>query len=295
MKSAKNNTHNSISEIPTPSGIYQGRFAPAPTGPLHLGSLLTAVGSFLEARHQQGCWRVRIEDVDTSRVVSGASDGILRSLDRLGLHWDGTIIYQSQRQTAYQNILTALQARARVFPCACTRKRTKGKPYDGRCRAGLPEGESARAWRVQVPSDTISFVDGLQGEFSQALDEVVGDFIVKRGDGLFAYQLAVVVDDAAQGITHIVRGVDLLDSTPRQIYLQQLLNYPTPAYLHLPIIVNAEGHKLSKQNHAPAVDCENPIPLLYQILTWLAEFWQWAIAHWQVDRVPKVTHLYADS
>lgn len=281
---------------------YRGRFAPSPTGALHLGSLLTAIGSFLHARQQQGRWLVRMEDIDTPRCIAGADQLILQTLQRFELFWDETVCYQSQRLAHYQQALTALENE--LFPCACTRKQTAGAIYSGRCRQGLATGESARAWRVRVSDKIVSFTDEIQGNFQQNLATEVGDFVLKRSDGLFAYQLVVVVDDALQQITHIVRGADLLDNTPRQIFLQGLLNYPTPKYTHLPILVDEQGRKLSKQNHAPAVNSTHPLPLVWQVLSVLGQqppaflkqgslqqLWAWAIAHWDVRKIPTVLQL----
>ena len=239
--------------------MYIGRFAPSPTGPLHFGSLVAAVASFLDARAAQGRWLVRIEDLDRPRCVPGAADDILRTLDRLGLTWDGEVAYQSKRHSLYGDALQRLQAS--TYWCTCSRREIADSSlglavdgahiYPGTCRAaGLASG---RALRVRTGADEICFADRVQGRLCQVLERDVGDFVLHRADGLYAYQLAVVVDDAAQGVTDVVRGADLLDSTPRQIYLQQLLRLPTPRYLHVPAAVNAEGEKLSKQTGAGAV------------------------------------------
>jgi len=288
---------------------YRGRFAPSPTGPLHFGSLVAAVGSFLEARSQGGEWLVRMEDLDLPRVVPGAADDILRTLDAFGLHWDGEVMFQSARNEAYRAAVAELEKLGAVYPCACTRREIAdsalsgidGPVYPGTCRGGLPGGRSARAMRVRANSGAVGFDDGLQGRVSQMLATEVGDFVVRRADGLFAYQLAVVVDDAEQAVTHTVRGADLLDSTPRQIYLQKLLGLPTPAYMHLPVAVNERGEKLSKQTLATAVSIANPVGALFDALVFLNQsppsglievdpgsFWQWAIAHWRADRLPAV-------
>ena len=214
---------------------YRGRFAPSPTGPLHFGSLVAAVGSYLDARAAHGEWLVRMEDLDTPRNVPGAASGILRTLENYGFTWDGPVMYQSERIDAYRAALDALKQQGAVYPCACSRKEIEQR-YPGTCRAGIAPGRTARSWRVRTD------------------DPDLDDFILLRADGVFAYQLAVVVDDEAQGITNVVRGADLLDSTPRQIYLQRLLGYRTPEYLHLPVALNAEGQKLSKQTRAPAID-----------------------------------------
>jgi glutamyl-Q tRNA(Asp) synthetase len=291
---------------------YRGRFAPSPTGPLHFGSLVAAVGSYLDARSRQGEWLLRMEDIDPPREVAGAADRILFTLEDFGLHWDGPVLYQSTRSEAYHAALEQLERAGHLFGCACTRREIadsggmdSAAVYPGTCRNGLPPGRPARATRVRVGDHTVTFEDALQGTVSQALGSMVGDFVVRRADGLFAYQLAVVVDDAAQGITHVVRGADLLDSTPRQVFLQQLLGHPAPAYLHLPVAVNAAHEKLSKQTFArdicevdrvlavrAALDFLNQ-PLPRETGLPLAELWQWAIAHWDRGALPAQRNLPA--
>ena len=287
---------------------YRGRFAPSPTGPLHFGSLVAALGSFLEAKRHDGAWLLRIEDLDPPREQPGAADAILRTLEACGMGWDGEPLYQSRRGAAYRTALERLQARGLVYPCGCTRREIAdsglardGTPiYPGTCRNGLAAGKSARALRLRVNAEVIEFEDALQGRVRQDLADEVGDFVLLRADGLYAYQLAVVVDDAAQGISDVVRGADLLDSTPRQIYLQRLLGLPAPRYLHLPAAVNAAGEKLSKQTFAAPVDARDPVPVLAQVLAFLgqappaelgraslAEFWRWALAHWEVKRIAR--------
>ena len=289
--------------MPFPSQ-YRGRFAPSPTGPLHFGSLVAAVGSYLDAKHHQGNWLVRIEDLDTPRTVKGAADEILSMLDAYGLHWDEGIIYQSQRTAAYEAAFHRLKEAGAVYPCSCSRKEIADSAlqrgdelvYPGTCRNGMAQGKTARAWRVRVNDMSINFSDRLQGNISQNLATEVGDFVVLRADGLFAYQLAVVVDDAFQGITHVVRGADLLYSTPRQIYLQRLLGFATPAYMHLPVVLNAQGEKLSKQTLAQPVEKTNAAATLFDALVFLRQqppaglrfstiepIWAWAIANWQPD------------
>ncbi|WP_454763278.1 tRNA glutamyl-Q(34) synthetase GluQRS [Cupriavidus campinensis] len=254
---------------------YRGRFAPSPTGPLHLGSLVTALASWLDARAHGGDWLVRIEDIDYPRCVKGADADILQTLERLGLHPDEPPVWQSRRESLYADALRRLDADGHLYPCGCSRKeiadslvhvreRHQTLGYPGTCRNGL-HGKLPRAWRVRVPDGpaaTICFDDRWQGRQCQDLETELGDFVLRRADGLWAYQLAVVVDDAAQGITHIVRGADLLDSTPRQIHLQHLLELPTPVYLHVPVVVNAEGEKLSKQSGAQAIDAAAPLEAL---------------------------------
>ena len=305
---------------------YRGRFAPSPTGPLHFGSLVAAIGSYLEAKHHQGKWLVRIEDLDTPRTVKGAANEILGTLETYGLHWDEDIIYQSQHTAAYDAAFHRLKEAGAVYPCCCTRKEIAdsalhgidGQIYPGTCRNGIPAGREGRAWRVRtnispsvraelveasLPFDKlrangliIEFNDALQGHITQHLENEIGDFVLKRADGLFAYQLAVVVDDAAQGITHVVRGADLLYSTPRQIYLQRLLGLNPPAYMHLPVVVNAQGEKLSKQTLAQPVRKINAASILFDALVFLRqqppaelrlgtieEILAWGIANWQAD------------
>jgi glutamyl-Q tRNA(Asp) synthetase len=298
------------------TALYRGRFAPSPTGPLHFGSLVAALGSALEAKAHDGQWLLRIEDVDTPRTVPGASDSILRDLERHGFSWHGPVIYQSQRQDAYAAALAQLREQGAVFPCACSRKEIADSAsghsvdgaaiYPGACRNGLPSGRSARAWRLRVDTARIAFTDAVQGQQQQDLARDVGDFVLLRADGLFAYQLAVVVDDAWQGITDIVRGADLLDSTARQIWLQQRLGLPTPRYAHLPIATNAAGEKLSKQTLAPALDAAHAAANLHAALAFLGqrpppelarfsvgEVWAWAEAHWSLAGVPHCRGIVA--
>jgi len=235
---------------------YVGRFAPSPTGPLHFGSLVAALASWLDCRHAGGRWLVRMEDLDQPRVIAGAADEILRQLEAFGLEWDGAVEYQSRRTGLYRDALRRLEAF--TYPCGCTRRELEdsalaidgSRIYPGTCRAGVAKGKTARAVRLRTGADPVRFTDRVQGEISQSVQTEVGDFILQRADGVFAYQLAVVVDDAAQGITDVVRGADLLDSTARQIVLQRLLGVPTPRYLHVPVATNAAGEKLSKQTRA---------------------------------------------
>jgi glutamyl-Q tRNA(Asp) synthetase len=293
---------------------YRGRFAPSPTGPLHFGSLVAALASFLEARTHGGEWLVRMEDLDTPRVVPGAADDILRTLERLGMNWDGEVMRQSARSDAYAAALAALERSGQVYPCGCSRREIadsavngiEGYVYPGTCRHGLAPGRQPRAWRVRTDSAVIAFEDAIQGRISHDLERDVGDFVLFRADGIHAYQLAVVVDDAAQGITHVVRGADLLESTPRQIHLQQLLGYTTPHYAHVPVAVNASGQKLSKQTLAPAVDAARGAIVLIDALRFLdqqvpatldgaalGEIWRWALENWRLDRVPRVRAIAA--
>lgn len=293
--------------------MYRGRFAPSPTGPLHCGSLVAALASYLEARQQQGEWLLRMEDLDTPRNMPGAADAILRSLEALGFEWDGSVVYQSERHDLYAAALARLQEGGLVYPCGCTRKEIadsaihgiEGAIYPGTCRSGLPPGKTARGWRIRAENRTIGFDDAIQGHVAQNLARDIGDFVLKRADGFYAYQLAVVVDDADQAITHVVRGADLLDSTPRQIYLQQVLGLPAMHYAHIPVVLNAQGEKLSKQTQAAAVDDRQPATQLWQALDFLqqsppaairnaplADIWQWADQNWQLSRI-KPTKLSA--
>ncbi|MBX3727293.1 MAG: tRNA glutamyl-Q(34) synthetase GluQRS [Xanthomonadales bacterium] len=254
-------------EIVQPS--YRGRFAPSPTGALHLGSLLAAVASWLRARSQGGAWLVRIEDIDPPRERPGASAGILATLADFGLASDEPVLFQSTRAAAYQAALDALVASGQAFPCHCSRQDVRARGgHHGPC-APDAGSKSAPAWRLRVPAGTIGFEDRLQGP--QSLDPAAGegDFVLRRSDGLWAYQLAVVVDDHAQGITEVVRGSDLLDSTPRQIVLQQALRLPTPGFLHLPVLLDDDGRKLSKQHLSMPVDGGDPLPALRQVLALL--------------------------
>ena len=254
---------------------YRGRFAPSPTGPLHFGSLVSALASWLDAHAHGGAWLVRVEDIDGPRTVPGAAEEILSTLEHFGMHADEPPVWQSDRIARYQEALEQLKAAGLVYPCGCTRKeiadsllhvhaRNTTLAYPGTCRSGL-HGKPARAWRLRVPDGdaaVITFEDRWQGKQTQNLATEVGDFVLRRADDQWAYQLAVVVDDADAGITHIVRGADLMDSTARQIYLQRCLGVPTPEYLHVPVVTNDQGEKLSKQNGATALDNDKPLEAL---------------------------------
>jgi len=295
-----------MASSPAPAG--RGRFAPSPSGPLHFGSLVAAVGSFLDARARSSAWLLRIDDLDRQRTVPGAADAIQRTLDALGMHWDGSVLHQSTRDEAYRAALDRLKTRGLVYPCACSRREIAdsavagidGPVYPGTCRKGLLPGRSARAERVLTTGDPVGFEDAVQGCITHNIGRQIGDFVLKRADGQHAYQLAVVVDDAEQGITDVVRGADLLDSTPRQIHLQRLLGYTQPRYAHLPVAVNVVGEKLSKQTLARSIDTASPVPLLNTALEFLgqpavedcapddtAAFWPRAIAGWQIGHVPR--------
>ena len=294
---------------------YIGRYAPSPTGPLHFGSLVAAVGSYLDARTRGGRWLLRMEDLDPPREIPGAADGILKTLEAFGFEWDGAVLYQSQRQATYAEAAAALLEAGAAFPCACSRKEIadsgvhglEGPIYPGTCRHGLLVGREARALRLKAPDRAITFEDGLQGSVSQNLARDIGDFIIRRADGVHAYQLAVVVDDAFQGVNQVVRGADLLLSTPRQLWLQELLDLAHPSYLHLPVAVNPAGEKLSKQTHARPVSDTEPGPGLWAALVYLRqrppealrnasieEIWAWAIPHWRQDSLQGISSQVID-
>jgi glutamyl-Q tRNA(Asp) synthetase len=288
------------------SRTYRGRFAPSPTGPLHFGSLVAALASFLDARANGGQWLVRIEDVDQTRTLAGAADDILRTLDALGFEWDEEIAYQSRRTALYEDALSRLRLFGAAYDCACSRREIaragrlgpEGPVYPGTCRSGTRGGATPRAVRVHTHDAPVAFTDCVYGSLSQRLQSTVGDFVVRRADGFFAYQLAVVVDDADQGITRVVRGADLLSSTPRQIHLQGLLELPTPDYAHVPVVLGADGRKLSKRDRAHPIDPRHPLHALLAAWAFLgqavegeqpaspAEFWALAIERWDIGHVP---------
>jgi len=287
---------------------YRGRFAPSPTGPLHFGSLVAALASWLDARAAGGRWLLRIEDLDRPRVVPGAAEEIQRALESLGLYWDGPIVFQSRRTALYEEALRRL--REKTYWCGCSRREIADSAislaadgatvYRGTCRDGLPAAKTARALRVRTDGETIRFVDRVQGPQAQDVEREVGDFILRRADGPIAYQLAVVVDDAEQGVTDVVRGADLLDSTARQIWLQRLLGIPAPRYLHVPVAVNGAGEKLSKQTGARPVQAAD-VPLALSFLGLPVppalggpDLLAWAIAEWRVERIPRRRTLPID-
>ncbi|HYD56785.1 MAG TPA: tRNA glutamyl-Q(34) synthetase GluQRS [Burkholderiales bacterium] len=275
--------------------MYVGRFAPSPTGPLHFGSLVAAVASWLDARASGGRWLLRIEDLDKPREQPEAADAILRTLDALQLYWDGAPLFQSRNAQSYAAALRRLQAQC--YGCACSRREVADSSlglaadgaqiYPGTCREGIPPGRKARTVRVRVPDEPITFVDRLQGPQAQSLAREVGDFVLRRADGAFSYQLAVVVDDAAAGVTDVVRGADLLESTARQIFLQRLLGFAQPRYLHVPIAVNASGEKLSKQTGAAAVsDSKRVIVDALRFLGQDADTLDAAVRRWKPESIP---------
>ena len=283
---------------------YVGRFAPSPTGPLHIGSLTTAVASFLHARQSAGVWLVRIEDIDPPREARGAADDILRTLEAHELFWDGAPIFQSARRAAYEEACSRLLSRGLAFRCSCSRSTLRADgdgaagPYPGTCRLGASQaGATAVRVRVAAPS-VVRFVDGLQGAIETRLDQVTGDYVIWRRDGLPAYHLAVVIDDADEHVTTVVRGVDLLDSTAVHLHLQATLGLASPAYVHLPVVVNADGQKLSKQTGAAPIARSNPGATAATVLALLGmqvpaellgapprELWPWAVAGWRVDEL----------
>ncbi len=285
---------------------YRGRFAPSPTGQLHFGSLIAALGSYLDARSAGGEWLIRIEDVDQARTVPGAADKILRVLEAFGFAWDGEVIYQSQRFDRYEEIVRKLLQSGSAYPCCCSRKEIgeraetgpEGPIYPGTCRGGMAHPAKAHSIRFRTHDRPLRFTDRLLGSYTQNPGREIGDFVIRRADGFYAYQLAVVVDDGWQGITHVVRGADLLSSTPRQCLLQEVLALKRPDYLHLPLATDAQGRKLSKQDQDLAVTPDQPMRSLLPALQFLGqvpppeptasleEFWHWAIAHWDIRNIP---------
>lgn len=291
---------------------YVGRYAPSPTGPLHFGSLVAAVAGFLDARRHGGRWLLRIEDIDPPRIAPGADEDIRRTLEAYGFAWDGELIRQSDSTDRHLEALHRLEARGLVYACSCSRRQLRetarigalGPVYPGTCRRRGVIGE--HAMRVLVTDEPVTVADRLQPALTQRLERELGDFVVRRRDGLVAYQLAVVVDDAAEGVTDVVRGVDLRDSTPRQVYLQELLGLPRPRYAHVPVIVSPSGEKLSKQTGAPPVRRESAVATLTAALDALGQrpprdlaaasleaIWEWAQAHWDMDALRGVAEIAA--
>ena len=289
---------------PCSNPSYCGRFAPSPSGPLHFGSLVAALGSYLDARRHQGKWLLRIEDLDPPREKPGAADDILRTLEAFGFEWDDTVLYQSERTDAYRAAVEELSDIGFAYPCACSRREIseaaktgiEGVRYPGTCRNGIAHGRRARSIRMRTQGGAIGLRDRLCGEIEQDVERDIGDFVIRRADGLFSYQLAVVVDDAFQGITHVVRGADLLLSTPRQIHLQRVLGLRTPEYAHLPLVLGKDGRKLSKQTQAQPVLRKDPLPALLAASRFLNQmpedtpgdlnsFWQWTTENWRYKQV----------
>ncbi len=293
--------------MPETPSKYIGRFAPTPSGPLHFGSIIAALGSYLDARANKGLWLVRIDDLDTPRVRAGADDKILHGLDKLGMHWDESILYQSRRQQAYQMAMAELQSRDLLFPCYCSRNQILGKRYPGTCRGRHWETGQRHAIRIRTETGNYTLQDQIQPAYSEDVSADVGDFIIKRSDGIYAYHLAVVVDDAYQNISHMIRGADLMDSCPVQIYLQQQLGLPTPIYAHLPLAITAAGEKISKQYLAEDVLLNSqPGSVLFTCLDFLGqkpdkqllhgsvdEIIGWAIDNWSLSTVPKQMKIIA--
>lgn len=295
-----------------PTNSYVGRFAPSPTGPLHFGSLVAAVASYLDAKANSGLWLMRMEDLDPPREPAGMAELILDQLIQLGLEWDGEVLYQSSRLDAYQTILNKLNMENLCFACECTRQqiRDMGSVYNGNCRERTDISSKpveGVAIRLCTDNRDIAFEDQIQGHFRHRIESETGDFVIRRKDSLFAYQLAVVADDEHQGITHIIRGFDLLDSTARQIYLQQLLNFATPVYGHIPIVVNDLGQKLSKQHFAESIDVSAASHLIYESLRFLGQsppnvikampakdLLNWGIDKWDIQAVPKLATIPLD-
>ena len=308
-----------VSSLKPPHPCYRGRFAPSPTGPLHAGSLASALGSWLDARANQGAWLVRIEDLDVPRCIPGMDQHILAQLQACGLIWDEEVVWQSHRLKAYQSALERLYSNRQIYPCTCSRQqitsalsaqgklraRNQEQVYPGTCRHGhiwqaqLPKDSSASAWRLALkPDQRVRFTDAEFGLQEQDLNGDIGDFVLRRADGIIAYQLAVVVDDAQQGITHIVRGADLLSNTARQIYLQGVLGYPTPEYRHLPLVLDPHGEKLSKQTQATQINTANDVAVLEALqaaalhlgLNGMSNGQDQTIAEWLL----RATHAWAD-
>lgn len=315
IETSADSSHHDLIASGGPVAPYRGRFAPSPSGPLHFGSMLAAVGSWLDARAAGGQWLVRMEDLDPPRESAGAAADILRTLEAFDLPWDGEVIYQSTRLDAYEAALAQLAEDGWAYPCICSRKdietanERRGRPgeraYPGTCRALAPgKAANTRVVRLRTAAAPIGIVDRLQGEYFQRLEPEVGDVVVRRREGYIAYQLAVVIDDAAQGITDVVRGMDLLDSTPRQRWLQKLLSFPAPRYMHLPIIVQPDGQKLSKQTGAAAVDKRDASTVSWHLLDCLGqlppaqlrgapprELWDWGAANWAPQKLTGVRSI----
>ncbi len=306
-----------MSSVISPIG-YIGRFAPSPTGPLHFGSLVSALASYLDAHHNGGKWLVRMEDLDPPREQAGAANAILRCLEDYGLEWDDSVLYQSQRWDIYEDYLTRLRQQDLLYPCDCTRQdlQTMGGIYNGRCRSRKVDSSLPHAQRLKLydlpagfsHQDELRFTDVIQGVQTQNLRTHAGDQILKRKDGLYAYQLAVVVDDIEQGITHIIRGSDLLDVTARQIFLFKLLNAPVPAFGHATLASQPNGQKLSKQNLAPALELKDAGTNLWQALAFLGqnppqelcgakptELLDWGRSNWKIHAIRGLSAVYRSS
>lgn len=308
-KDSPNSSDSLLSDSSLSQSVYRGRFAPSPSGPLHFGSLVSALASYLDAKANQGLWLVRMEDIDPPREMPGAADTILSQLEQHGLRWDKTVLYQSKRSKAYLSVLEELKQANQIYHCQCSRQQLKDHQgiHNYHCELLDSSAPSALRLSIQKPFQ-ISFNDIFQGNQHQDIMSEVGDMVLYRKDQLFAYQLAVVIDDAYQQITHVIRGSDLLSSTPRQIYLQQQLKLPTPQYGHIPVAVNPSGQKLSKQNHAKSIDHNTSEKNLATAMRWLGlplpeslpyacceELLTWGISHWQRNEVPKTQEKVASS
>jgi len=303
-----------------PQPAYRGRFAPSPTGPLHFGSLIAAMGSYLQAKQQHGTWLIRIDNIDPPREQKGASKEILKILEGFGFEWDEDVLYQSSRLKRYQEAVNELIKQQKAYPCSCSRKsilKETGQSqhqgeiiYPGFCRNGpliINEDSTDYSIRLRCNNEAVCFNDPIQGKQTINLEKHRGDFIIQRRDHLFSYHLASGIDDAEQNITEVVRGADLLNGTASQLHVQHALNLTSPQYCHLPIAVSADGHKLSKQNHAEAIEVKNVVSLLYKSLKFLGQMppielmecnqkdvWNWAKSHWHLDLVPKQSKLKID-
>jgi glutamyl-Q tRNA(Asp) synthetase len=295
----------------TAKNCYIGRFAPSPTGPLHLGSLYAALASYLDAKYHQGRWLLRIDDIDTPRNISGAADAILRDLETFGLHWDGPVSYQSQTLPYYETGIQSLLVQKQLYRCNCSRKSllaanlANPQIYPGFCRDKRINCDGPHALRIKTDKRWILFEDKLQGIIKQQPASDPGDFVIRRKDNIVAYQFAVVIDDHLNKVNHVVRGYDLLESTPRQIFIHHILGYPIPEYMHIPVITDNDGNKLSKQTHAQAVDTDNPTLTLFLLLqllkqnppdilryTSVTEILNWAITHWNPMCLQKIRAIH---
>jgi glutamyl-Q tRNA(Asp) synthetase len=290
------------------SKSYRGRFAPSPTGPLHFGSLVAAMGSYLQAKYHNGEWLLRIDDIDPPREQKGAKNNILTTLEDFGFEWDSDVLYQNSKLNRYQEAVNDLLKQQRAYPCSCSKKslikqtgQTEGEiVYPGFCRNKKLEESPQHSIRLRCDNELIYFDDAIQGKQAINLENIKGDFVIQRRDRHFSYQLASGIDDAEQGITEVVRGADLLNCTPCQLHVQRMLNLPSPQYCHLPIALNEAGQKLSKQSHAKPITSKNSVLLLYEALKFLGqkppidimkgsqqELWLWAKAHWQLNSISK--------
>jgi glutamyl-Q tRNA(Asp) synthetase len=306
MHMIKHSTIPNSAAGPHRTPAYIGRFAPSPSGPLHFGSLITALASYLDAKSNNGTWLVRMEDIDPPRESPEAAAEILRQLETLGLFWDGEILYQSSRLDDYQSILERFDKAGLCYACDCTRPQIKamGSVYNGSCRKQTKIPTNKFASRIKTTNKLIEIEDLVQGHYEQNLERDTGDFVLCRKDGLIAYQLAVVADDEFQNISHVIRGFDLLESTPRQIYLQQLLSYQTPEYAHVPIITNEQGQKLSKQHFAKSIEVKNARTIIIAALRHLGQnppqlsdfsgteaLLKWAETNWDIQAIPKLATI----